>query len=159
MPPSLKYRVPRAPSLLPATSKRAPALPQQKILEQTPHAHGCNGRCISFVTEVSLSSLPTAATVEEIAAAGEAQPSLPLREHLGNWTPARWFLAPVLDFGAGFGGGGSKRRLAMTQLIDQPKQKGQHRSGVQDARSASYKMTAEEIDKLASERAVLLGEH
>ena len=97
--------------------------------------------------------------MEEIAAAGEAQPSLPLREHLGNWTPARWFFAPVLDFGAGSGGGGSKRRLAMTQIIDQPKQKGQRRSGVQAARSTSYKMTAEEVDELASKRASLLGEH
>ena len=97
--------------------------------------------------------------MEEIAAAGEAQPSLPLREHLGNWTPARWFFAPVLDFGAGLGGGGSKRMLAMTQIIDQPKQKGQHRSRVQAARSTSYKMTAEEIEELASKRASLLGEH
>ena len=47
----------------------------------------------------------------------------------------------------------------MTQIIGQPKQKGQRRSGVQAARSTSYKMTAEEVDELASKRASLLGEH
>jgi len=125
------------------------------LLEGNYHAHGCRGRVVSIVTEVVLDSLPAGATKEEIGAAGRAQPPLPLHANFGDWTPDLWFFGDVLDFGAG--GGGTARRMAVTQLIDQPKAPGERRAGVKEAREASYQLPQKAIKRLASMRGAELG--
>ena len=96
-------------------------------------------------------------TAQAIAAAGEAQPELPLLKLLGDWEAvSAMFLAPPLDLG--FGGGGSARRMAVTQLIDMPKVKGEKRSGVKRAREKVRAMGDDEVKELASKRASAIGE-
>ena len=79
------------------------------------HAHAADGRCLVKVTEVSRPEGVEGATAAEIAAAGAAQPQLPLHAYFGDWRPWEWFGGAVLKWGAGRGGG-SGQRLVMTSL-------------------------------------------
>ena len=104
-----------------------------------------------------MSELPPPMSAQEIAAAGEAQQELPLLKHLGDWeAAAAKCLAPPLDLG--FGGGGSAHRMAVTQLIAQPKVKGEQRSGVKSAREQVRAMGDDEVAERASKRAREIGE-
>ena len=64
--------------------------------------HGCNGRSLSHVIEVSRPDMPVAPSQAEIAAASAAQPALPLRKAFGDWRPER-FTGAKLKWGAGLG--------------------------------------------------------
>ena len=105
------------------------------------HAHGANGICVSIVSEVSLTSMPTAATTEEIAAAGAAQEQepLPFLDLWGSWDPTA-FLGAKLKYG--HGGGGSQERV-ITALLRGPKLgSGTPRAmNVQEARKKFESMT------------------
>jgi len=107
-----------------------------------------NSRC-----QVSFSTMPTRVTAMEIAMASRAQPALPMREVLSRVVPSD-FHGKVLDHGAG--GGASVKRLALTHLIDDPKEKGKRRS-VAPARKALAAMTELEIAEAASARGTYLG--
>ena len=78
---------------------------------QLEHAHGANGRCLSWVIEVSRPTMPTPATKQQKKEASEAQPSLPIREHLDDWKPESMFLGAKRKWG--FLGGGSVWRMAV----------------------------------------------
>ena len=142
--------------MLTSPRTRVPFLFAQWLLENFEHAHGANGRSLSIVSEVVLTQPPTPLSAQAVAAAAKAQPELPLMQYLADWDPSI-FQGPKLDFGAGMGGG-SRRRMAMTQLIGQKKVKKQRRSGVKSARQAVRKMDESEIDKLASARGREMGE-
>ena len=72
---------------------------------QLEHAHGANGRCLSWVIEVSRPTMPTPATKQQKKEASEAQPSLPIREHLDDWKPESMFLGAKHKWGLHMGGG------------------------------------------------------
>ena len=122
------------------------------FLEAIEHSHGANGRSLSLVTEVEWGAgvLPVAATADEIAAACAAQPPLPLLKLMGEWKPKEWFLASPRDY-VRFTPG-STAKMALTQLIGQPKQPGKHRQGVKRAREERALMAPADIEALASQR-------
>ena len=116
-----------------------------------PHAHGANGRCISYVVEVARPESPEAPSAEEVAAASEAQPAVPLREHFGNWRP-EMFTAAKLKWGAGRGVG-STRRVVIQALRGPKVGRGRRRAGLsrRDARAAVAQMQEGELQRRASE--------
>jgi len=127
---------------------------KREFLENVWHAHGANGRSISLVSEVANPSLfastvpPTSSTIE---AAGAAQQPLALAQTMANWAhPETLFLGSKLDFVAGKPG--SKRSMALTLLIDQPKERGKRRKNVKQAREQLALMTPDDIDAAASQR-------
>ena len=116
-----------------------------------PHAHGANGRCISYVVEVARPESPEAPSAEEVAAASEAQPAVPLREHFGNWRP-EMFKAAKLKWGAGRGVG-STRRVVIQALRGPKVGRGRRRAGLsrREARAAVAQMQEGELQRRASE--------
>ena len=122
------------------------------------HAHGANGRSISGVFEVSLPNMPECASAEEIAAASEAQPELPLWEHLGDWGAAvKSFHGPTRKWGQN--GGGSRRRTVVASLRGRVQGRGKRRLGLsrKAARAAVDKMSEEELEERASAWMRLIG--
>ena len=121
------------------------------------HAHGCNGRSLSHVIEVSRPDMPRAPSQAGIAAASAAQPALPLRQAFGDWRPER-FIGAKLKWGAGRGVG-STRRVVIQKLRGPKVGPGRRRAGMtrKHARAAVEKMSPEELQRLASEFMAELG--
>ena len=123
------------------------------------HAHGANGRSISFVIEVSR-PMPESASSAEIAAASAAQPELPLQEHLSDWDEVvKGFKGPKRKRCKGGGGVGSTRRLVIFSLRGFVQARGKRRLGLsrKEARARVDKMSKEELAKRAAAWGRLLG--
>ena len=113
------------------------------------HKHGINGRCVSFVTEVSRLEEVVGATVVELAASSAAQPPLPFGVDFKVWEPWKWAEGEKLKWG--FHGVGSPRRLAMSFVLGPKGGRGTRRKVTfNTARAIVADMSPEEIKKAAS---------
>ena len=123
------------------------------------HAHGANGRSLSFVVEVSR-QMPESASSAEIAAASAAQPELPLEEHLSDWDAVvKGFKGPKLKRCKGGGGVGSIRRLVIFSVRGFRQGRGKRRLGLsrKEARALVDEMSKGELAKRAAAWGSLLG--
>ena len=127
------------------------------LLEEE-HSHGINGICISIVSEVSATRMPTPATQEEIAKAAAAQAAepLPFLQHFGKWKPEDWFLGPKRKWGQL--GVGSVWRLAMAWLRGPRLGRGNTRAMSKDkARETLRAMSKEELLLTAAKQGSKIG--
>ena len=104
---------------------RGAALYASNVVLRLEHKHGANGRCLSFVSEVSRPEVVVGATAAELEASSAAQPPLPLEKDFGVWEPWLWARGPKQKFGKGRGVGSPRR--AATRFVLGPKAKGKRR--------------------------------